>query len=207
MLAVGLTGGIGSGKSAVADLLVERGAVLIDADQVARDVVAPGGPAYQPLIDRFGTGIVAADGNIDRPALAAVAFADEATRLELNAITHPAIGIAMIQARDALAETDKVVVLAIPLLTAVHRETVKLHKVVVVDCPIDIALKRLLTQRGFDRSDAEARIRSQISREERVKEADYVLDNSGDLAALKIEVAKLWEWLTAPEAAAGSVVG
>ena len=79
MLAVGLTGGIGSGKSAVADLLVERGAVLIDADQVARDVVAPGGPAYQPLIDRFGPGIVAADGTIDRPALAAVAFADEET--------------------------------------------------------------------------------------------------------------------------------
>ncbi|HEX3794861.1 MAG TPA: dephospho-CoA kinase [Acidimicrobiales bacterium] len=202
MLAVGLTGGIGSGKSAVADLLVERGAVLIDADQVARDVVAPGGPAYQPLIDKFGTGIVAADGTIDRPALAAVAFADEATRLELNAITHPAIGIAMIQARDALADTDKIVVLAIPLLTALHRETVKLHKVVVVDCPTDIALERLLSQRGFDRADAEARIRSQISREERVKEADYVLDNSGDRANLEAEVAKLWDWLTTPEPAA-----
>ena len=203
MLAVGLTGGIGSGKSAVADLLVDRGAVLIDADQVARDVVAPGGPAYQPLIDRFGTGIVAADGTIDRPALAAVAFADEATRLELNAITHPAIGIAMIQARDALAETDHIVVLAIPLLTALHRETVKLHKVVVVDCPTDIALERLLSQRNFDRADAEARIRAQISREERVKEADYVLDNSGDRAALEAGVATLWVWLTS--AAADSV--
>jgi dephospho-CoA kinase len=196
MLAVGLTGGIGSGKSAVADLLVERGAVLIDADQVARDVVAPGGPAYQPLIDRFGPGILAADGTIDRPALAAVAFADEATRLELNAITHPAIGIAMIAARDALADTDTIVVLAIPLLTALHRETVKLHEVVVVDCPTDIALERLLAHRGFDRADAEARIRSQISRDERKKEADYVLDNSGDRAALDLEVAKLWEWLT-----------
>ena len=89
MLAVGLTGGIGSGKSAVADLLAERGAVLIDADQVARDVVAPGGPAYQPVVDRFGTGILAPDGTIDRKALAAVAFADEETRLELNAMTHP----------------------------------------------------------------------------------------------------------------------
>jgi dephospho-CoA kinase len=197
MLAVGLTGGIGSGKSAVADLLVARGAVLIDADQVARDVVAPGGPAYQPLIDRFGTGIVAPDGTIDRPALAAVAFADEATRLELNAITHPAIGIAMIQARDALADTDNIVVLAIPLLTALHRETVKLHKVVVVDCPTDVALERLLSQRGFDRADAEARIRSQISREERTKEADYVVDNSGDRASLEVAVAKLWEWLVA----------
>jgi dephospho-CoA kinase len=200
MLAVGLTGGIGSGKSAVADLLVERGAVLIDADQVARDVVAPGGPAYQPLIDRFGQGIVAPDGTIDRPALAKVAFADEETRLALNAITHPAIGIAMIQARDALADTDKIVVLAIPLLTAVHRDTVKLHKVVVVDTPTELALERLLSQRGFDRTDAEARIRAQISREERKKEADYVLDNSGDRAALEAEVAKLWDWLNAASA-------
>jgi dephospho-CoA kinase len=197
MLAVGLTGGIGSGKSAVADMLVARGAVLIDADQVARDVVAPGGPAYQPLIDRFGREIVAADGTIDRKALAAVAFADEESRLALNAITHPAIGLAMIAARDALADTDDIVVLAIPLLTAVHRETVKLHEVVVVDTPTDIALERLLSQRGFDRADAEARIRSQISREERVEEADYVLDNSGDRAALEAEVATLWDWLRA----------
>jgi dephospho-CoA kinase len=197
MLAVGLTGGIGSGKSAVADRLVERGAVLIDADQMARDVVAPGGPAYQPVIDRFGREILAPDGTIDRKALAAVAFADEESRLALNAITHPAIGIAMIEARDALADTDDIVVLAIPLLTAVHRETVKLHKVVVVDSPTDVALERLLSQRGFDRADAEARIRSQISREERVKGADYVLDNSGDRAALDAEVAKLWDWLRA----------
>jgi dephospho-CoA kinase len=195
MLAVGLTGGIGSGKSAVADLLVERGAVLIDADQVARDVVAPGGPAYQPLLDRFGPGILDGDGTIDRKALAAVAFADDESRLALNAITHPAIGIAMIEARDALSETDHIVVLAIPLLTALHRDTVKLHKVVVVDAPTDIALERLLSQRGFDRADAEARIRSQISREERVKEADYVLDNSGDRATLEREVARLWDWL------------
>jgi dephospho-CoA kinase len=199
MLAVGLTGGIGSGKSAVADMLVERGAVLIDADQVARDVVAPGGPAYQPLIDRFGQGIVAADGSIDRQALANIAFADEESRLALNAITHPAIGIRMIEMRDALADTDHIVVLAIPLLTALHRETVKLHKVVVVDTPTDIALGRLLSQRGFDKADAEARIRSQISREVRVKEADYVLDNSGDRAALEGEVADLWDWLLAAQ--------
>jgi len=199
MLAVGLTGGIGSGKSAVADLLVERGAVLIDADQVARDVVAPGGPAYQPLIDRFGPGIVAADGTIDRQALANLAFADEESRLALNAITHPAIGVRMIEMRDALAGTDHIVVLAIPLLTALHRETVKLHKVVVVDTPTDVALDRLLSQRGFDKADAEARIRAQISREERCKEADYVLDNSGDRAALEREVAKLWDWLLAAQ--------
>jgi dephospho-CoA kinase len=195
VLAVGLTGGIGSGKSAVADLLVARGAVLIDADQLARDVVAPGGPAYQPLIDRFGPSIVAGDGTIDRPALAAVAFVDDAARADLNAITHPAIGMAMVGARDALAESDRIVVLAIPLLTAKHRETSKLDEVVVVDCPTDIALERLLTQRGMDRADAEARIRAQITREERVKEADYVLDNSGDRDTLEVEVERLWEWL------------
>jgi dephospho-CoA kinase len=197
VLAVGLTGGIGSGKSAVADLLVARGALLIDADQVARDVVAPGGPAYQPLIDRFGPGIVAEDGTIDRPALAAVAFSDDAARADLNAITHPAIGVAMIGALKAQAETDQIVVLAIPLLTALHRETMKLDKVVVVDCPTDIALQRLLSQRGMERADAEARIRAQISREERKENADYVLDNSGDRASLEAGVADLWEWLTA----------
>jgi dephospho-CoA kinase len=181
----------------VADLLVARGADLIDADQVARDVVAPGGPAYQPLIDRFGEGILAPDGSIDRPALAAVAFADDAARADLNALTHPAIGIAMIEARDALEETDHVVVLAIPLLTKAHRETVKLDRVVVVDCPTDIALERLLSQRHMDRADAEARIRAQISREERLEEADFVVDNSGDRPALEAEVARLWEWLTA----------
>jgi dephospho-CoA kinase len=195
MLAVGLTGGIGSGKSAVADLLVARGAVLIDADQLARDVVTPGGPAYQPLIDRFGPGIVAADGTIDRPALAAVAFADDAARTDLNAITHPAIGTAMTEARTAQEETDNIVLLAIPLLTAKHRESAKLDKVVVVDCPTDVALDRLLSQRHMDRTDAEARIRAQITREERLKEADYVVDNSGDRAALNAEVDRLWDWL------------
>src|SRR5580693_6560777 len=189
MLAVGLTGGIGSGKSAVADLLVGRGALLIDADQVARDVVTPGGPAYQPLIDRFGPGIVASDGTIDRPALAAVAFADDAARADLNAITHPAIGVAMIEARDALADTDSIVVLAIPLLKPLHRESLNLDEVVVVDTPTEIALERLLSQRGMDRTDAEARIRAQISREERADDADYVLDNSGDRGALESEVA------------------
>jgi len=196
VLAVGLTGGIGSGKSAVADLLVARGAVLIDADQVARDVVAPGGPAYQPLIDRFGQGIVASDGTIDRPALAAVAFTDDVARADLNGITHPVIGKAMAEALAAQAQTDRIVIMAIPLLTAAHRETAHLDKVVVVDCPTDIALERLLKQRGMERADAEARIRAQITPEERRKDADFVLDNSGDRAALVAEVDGLWDWLT-----------
>lgn len=195
MLAVGLTGGIGAGKSAVADLLVAAGAVLIDADVVAREVVAPGGPAYQPLLDRFGPGILAADGTIDRPALAAAAFSDPAALADLNAITHPAIGIEMIERRNALAATDEVVVLAIPLLTALHRDTVGLDVVVVVDCPVEVALERLVGGRGMDRADAEARIGAQVSRAERLGEADFVVDNSGTREALAAEVDRLWAWL------------
>ena len=195
MLAVGLTGGIGSGKSAVAALLVERGAVLVDADQVARDIVAPGQPALAEIVRTFGREMLQLDGALDRKKLGAVIFGDAEKRRALNAITHPAIGTAMIAARDAHEGTDDIVVMAIPLLTAAHRETVKLDVVVVVDCPTDVALERLLGQRGFDRADAEARIRAQISREERCKEADYVLDNSGDRAALEAEVATLWDWL------------
>ncbi len=195
MLAVGLTGGIGAGKSAVADLLVARGAVLIDADVVAREVVAPGGPAYQPLLDRFGPGILAADGTVDRPSLAALAFGDPAALADLNAITHPAIGIEMIRRRDALAAGDDVVVLAIPLLTAAHRQTVGLDVVVVVDCPVEVATERLVAQRGMDRADAEARIAAQVSRHERLKEADVVVDNTSTREHLEAEVARLWSWL------------
>ena len=197
MLAVGLTGGIGSGKSAVADLLVARGAVLIDADQVARDVVAPGGPAYQPLVDRFGPGIVAPDGTIDRPALAAVAFADEATRLELNAITHPAIGVAMIAARDALADTDDIVVLAIPLLTAVapgDGEAAQGGRGRLPDgrrprTPRQPA--RLLPGRRRGTHPL-ADLAGGAGQGRRLRARQL-----GDRAALEAEVAKLWDWLVA----------
>lgn len=195
MLAVGLTGGIGAGKSAVADLLVERGAVLIDADLVAREVVAPGGPAYRPLVDRFGPGILAADGTVDRPALAAAAFGDPGALADLNAITHPAIGLEMIERRNALAHTDEIVVLAIPLLTPAHRETVGLDVVVVVDCPTEVALERLVDLRGMDRADAEARVAAQISRDERLEDADFVVDNSSTADHLAEEVDRLWGWL------------
>ena len=142
MFSIGLTGGIGSGKSAVADLLVERGAWLIDADQVAREVVEPGGPAYAPLVDRFGIGILTSERTIDRQALADVAFADDAALADLNAITHPAIGIEMIERQRALSATDALVILAIPLLRPIHRETMEIDRVVVVDCPTDVAIAR-----------------------------------------------------------------
>ena len=195
MFSIGLTGGIGSGKSAVADLLVERGAWLIDADEVARAVVVPGGPAYGPLVERFGTGILSADLTIERQALADVAFADEASVAALNAITHPAIGIEMIERQRALAETDALVVLAIPLLRPIHRETMVIDQVVVVDCPIEVAVERLIRYRAFPEADARARIAAQISREERVAEADYVLVNEAGLDELGVAVDALWSWI------------
>ena len=195
MFSIGLTGGIGSGKSAVADLLVERGAWLIDADEVARDVVVPGGPAYGPLVERFGTGILSVDLTIDRQALADVAFADEASVAALNAITHPAIGIEMIERQRSLAETDAVVVLAITLLRPIHRETMVIDQVVVVDCPIEVAVERLIRYRAFPEADARARIAAQISREERVAEADYVLVNEAGLDELGVAVDALWSWI------------
>jgi dephospho-CoA kinase len=192
VLAVGLTGGIGSGKSTVADLLVERGAVLIDADQIAREVVAPGAPAHRQLVERFGEGVLAPDGTLDRPALAKVAFADPESLAALNAITHPAIGAEMLARRQALADRDVVGLLAIPLLTSAHRQTVGLDGVVVVDCPVEVAVDRLVEYRGMEPADARARVAAQISRHERVEGADYVVDNGGDLAHLRSEVDRLW---------------
>ncbi len=195
MLAVGLTGGIGSGKSHVSDQLRDKGAIVIDADEIAREVVAPSGTAYQPLIDCFGKDILDPNGYVDRPLLAAKVFNDPDALAELNAITHPAIGIEMIRRRDAMADLDVIVVLAIPLLTTLHRQTVGLKAVVVVDCPLDITLDRLITIRKMDPNDANARIRAQISREQRCAGADFVVDNSSTLEHLDSEIERLWRWL------------
>ena len=189
VLAVGLTGGIGSGKSTVGELLVERGVVLIDADRIAREVVVPGGAAYQPLVDRFGTAVLAPDGTIDRAALAALAFVGAESVAALNAITHPAISAVMAQRRAAEEGTDGVVVLDIPLLKPEHRGVLSLAVVVVVDCPVEIAVDRLVGQRGFSREDAEARVAAQSRpRGAPGRAADFVIDNSSDRAHLVAEV-------------------
>ena len=195
MLAVGLTGGMGSGKSTVADLLVERGAVLIDADRIARQVVTPRGPAYRPLVERFGDGILTPEGTVDRAALAAVVFHDPEALAALNAITHPAISAAMADRRRAEEGTDHVVVLDVPLLAPAHRDVLALDLVVVVDCPVEVALARLTAQRGFRRADAEARMAAQPDRRERLRGADFVIDNAGDRAALVAEVDRVWRAL------------
>ncbi len=207
MLAVGLTGGMGSGKSTVADLLVARGAVLIDADRIAREVVAPGGAAYGPLVARFGSGILAGEGTNDRAALAAVAFADPESLAALNAITHPAISAVMLERRAEEQDTDHVVVLDIPLLKPAHRQALALDLVVVVDTPVDVALTRLVDQRGFSRPDAEARIAAQPDRQQRRQGADLVIDNSADRRHLEAEVDRVWQalvtWRRPPPEPAG----
>ena len=201
MLAVGLTGGMGSGKSTVADMLEARGAVVIDADRVAREVVVPGGPAYGPLVERFGTRILAADGTIDRPKLAEVAFADAGSVADLNAITHPAIGRVMAERRAAQEGTDHIVVLDIPLLVPAHRDALGLDAVVVVDCPVDLAVARLVEHRGFTSEDARRRVAAQISRQERLDGADFVIDNSSDRSHLVAEVDRVWSTLVAKASA------
>jgi dephospho-CoA kinase len=197
VLTVGLTGGIGAGKSTVAELLVGHGAALVDADLIAREVVEPGGPAYQPLIDRFGPEIVDAEGRIDRPRVAEKVFGHPEALADLNAITHPAIGIEMITRKDSYADTDRIVVLDIPLLKAVHREMLDLASVVVVDVPTEVALDRLVRIRGMEQSDAEARIGSQMDRASRLEGADLVIDNSGDHPSLQAEVDRVWAELVA----------
>jgi dephospho-CoA kinase len=196
VVVVGLTGGIGAGKSTVSALLEQRGARLVDADRVAREVVEPGGPAYQPLIDRFGTGILDEAGAIDRPRLAAAAFGDPESLAALNAITHPVIGAEMLARRDREAVPGAVVVMDIPLLRSEHRELLSLAAVIVVDAPPETALRRLVEQRGMDEADARARMAAQPERAARLEGADFVLDNTGDEDALAEQVEELWGRLT-----------
>jgi dephospho-CoA kinase len=183
---------MGSGKSTVARLLVERGAKLIDADAIARQVVEPGRPAHHKLVERFGPGIVAADGTIDRPALAAIAFAGPETIADLNAITHPAIAEEMAARRADLEQSDDVVLLDVPLLAPAHRDVLGLDAVVVVDCDLETAVERVVTQRGIPEADVRARLAAQVSRDERLAGADLVVDNCGDRARLETEVDRIW---------------
>lgn len=187
MLVLGLTGGIGSGKSTVSALLAERGAVILDADRIAREVVAPGGPAHDALVARFGT--------TDRPTIAAVVFDDEEARRDLNAIVHPAVGAEMGR-RLAEHAADDVVILDIPLLVETGgRERYGMAAVIVVDCPVEVAVRRLVEQRGMDEADARARVAAQATREERLAAADFVVDNRGSLDALHSEVDRCWAWV------------
>ncbi len=195
MILVGLTGGLGSGKSTVSAALAERGALIVDADAIAREVQAPGSPVLAKLAERFGSGVLQADGALDRPALASIVFSDPDALKDLNAIVHPAIGAETNRRVLEARATDRVVVLDIPLLTENPREG--LQGIVVVDVPVETQVERLVRYRGFDEADARARIAKQATREQRLATAGFVVDNSGDLEALAPQIDALWAWLTA----------
>lgn len=195
MLVVGLTGGIGSGKSTVSARLADRGAVIIDADAIVRELQAPGGDAYVGIVERFGPAVVATDGTLDRPALAALVFSDDAARADLNSLTHPLVGREMATRMAAQAATDNIVVLDIPLLAERGRGAYPVAGVVVVDCPVEVAVARLVEHRGFSEQDARARVAAQISREDRRAIADVVLDNGGTLPQLEAQLDGVWTWL------------
>jgi len=191
VLLVGLTGGIGAGKSTVANLLADRGAVIVDADEAARAVVEPGEPALAKLVDRFGPGILDADGRLDRAAVAKVAFADDESRRDLEAITHPAINEEFTR-RVADARSDAIVVLDVPLLAESEQARKRPYQtVIVVEAPRDVRLARLET-RGVNRADAESRMAAQADDEERRKLATYVVDNGGDVVALERQIDEIW---------------
>lgn len=195
MVVVGLTGGIGSGKSTVAALLAGCGAVAIDADELARASLAPDGASYDAVAARFGPAVVAADGSIDRSHLAVLVFGDPAARAELEAIVHPSVRAGVAARVAAEAGTDHVVVVEIPLLAESPEARAGLDAVIVVDCPVDVAVARLVEIRGMAEADARARVAAQASRAQRRSIADFVIDNSGDRGELAAAVQGCWEWL------------
>jgi dephospho-CoA kinase len=188
---LGLTGGIGSGKSTVSARLAAHGAVVIDYDQLARDAVEVGTPALAAIAERFGPDVIAPDGTLDRPALGAVVFGDDAARADLEAITHPAI-MELAAALEATVPDDGVVVHDHPLLVETGMAAF-CDLVVVVDVPEGVQVERLVALRGMSEEDARARMAVQASREERRAAADVVLENSGSIADLETRVDELWD--------------
>ncbi|MGW1291402.1 dephospho-CoA kinase [Streptomyces sp. NPDC002533] len=200
MLKVGLTGGIGAGKSEVSRLLVSYGAVLIDSDLISREVVEPGTPGLAAVVEEFGPGVLTAEGTLDRPALGALVFADEGRRAALNAIVHPLVGARAAELERAAPE-GAVVVHDVPLLTE-NGLAPFYDLVVVVDASVETQLHRLVTLRGMTESDARARMAAQATREERRAVADLIVDNNGPREALEARVREIWDELVRRAAAA-----
>ncbi|MFT3855374.1 MAG: dephospho-CoA kinase [Ilumatobacteraceae bacterium] len=194
MILVGLTGGIGSGKSTVAELLVAHGAVLVDSDAIVRDVQQPGSPVLVALAERFGDDIITPGGALDRQALADRVFVDPEAVKALNKIVHPAVGVETARRVKDHAGTDVVVVIDIPLL---EEPRDYLQATIVVDVPVDVQVERLVRYRGFAEADARARIARQVTRERRLELATFVIDNSGDPADLVAQVDRVWDAITA----------
>jgi dephospho-CoA kinase len=196
MLLVGLTGGIASGKSVVAARLAEHGAVVVDADRIAREVVEPGTPALARIAEEFGEGVIAPDGSLDRAALGGLVFADEAKRLMLNQITHPAV-LELSQRRfaeAAAADPDAIVVYDVPLLSEV-RGKAEFDVVVVVSAPEEVRIERMVALRGMSRDEAERRIRSQVPEADRRALADILIESGGTLAETLTRADEVWQEL------------
>ncbi|HXP19586.1 MAG TPA: dephospho-CoA kinase [Streptosporangiaceae bacterium] len=190
MLRVGLTGGIGAGKSEVSRRLEAYGAVLVDADAIAREVVAPGTPGLAEIVAEFGPGVLRPDGSLDRVRLGEIVFADPGRLAKLNAIVHPRVGLRMAELERA-ASPDAIVVHDVPLI-AENDLAAGYDLVVVVDAPEAKRLRRLVRQRGMSREQAQARMAAQADREQRLAVAGMVIDNSGTLAELDRQVGDLW---------------
>ncbi|GAA4080275.1 dephospho-CoA kinase [Streptomyces hundungensis] len=195
MLKVGLTGGIGAGKSEVSRLLVSYGAVLIDADRIAREVVEPGTPGLAAVVEAFGPAILTADGTLDRPGLGAIVFSDPDKLATLNTIVHPLVGARSAEL-EAAAGPDSVVIHDVPLL-AENGLAPLYDLVVVVDATPQTQRDRLVRLRGMTPQEADARMAAQADREQRLAVADLVIDNDGPLAALEPQVRKVWSELLA----------
>ncbi|SEL28920.1 dephospho-CoA kinase [Nonomuraea pusilla] len=193
MLKIGLTGGIGSGKSEVSRRLSARGAVVVDADKIAREVVEPGTPGLARVVATFGAGVLRPDGSLDREKLGGIVFNDPERLAALNAIVHPLVGERVAQLQSE-APDDAVLVYDVPLL--VENKLAPMYDVViVVDAPDEVRLRRLAEHRGMAEGDAKARIAAQATREERLAAADVVIVNDGSLDDLEARVAEVWELL------------
>ena len=232
MKLIGLTGGIGSGKSSASERLALRGAVVIDADAIVKDLQQPGQPVFEAMVERWGTDIVAEDGTLDRPSVANIVFSDPAELEAINGIVHPAVRteterrISEASELDAANGTQTLVILDNPLLIesikkAEEKKAARANSddsgdeakpdsqvapeaktgsaptpeyIIIVDCSIELAVERLIEFRNFSSEDAQARIAAQVSREERLSYADFVIDNNGDLEHLDGEIERCWEW-------------
>jgi len=202
MLLVGLTGGIGSGKTTVARMLEARGAVVFDADLLARDAIAAGTPGRERVLERFGPNVLAPGGDIDRDAIAAVVFADPAARRDLEAIVHPEVRRLFAEGAEAYEDSDAVVVFSAPLLVETGMHTA-FEVLVVVSAPTETQVDRLLRGRGMSESAIRQRIDAQVPLEEKAAVADVLIDNEGTLEELEGQIDRVWAELRSRAAAAG----
>ena len=193
MLLIGLTGGMGSGKSSVSARLAALGAVVVDADAITRSLQQPGQAVFDAMVERFGPEIVASDGSLNRQAVADVVFDDPRALADLNAIVHPAVGAEIAQRLETAAASDDVVILDVPLLVESGRSD--MAALVVVDVDPEVAVERLVKFRGIREPDARSRMARQATRSQRLSLADFVVDISGTEQDLDREVERLWNWI------------